>query len=273
MKDRAIVCNASVASTRRFIGGQDDQLPWHQAPQHPSHKWTGTISLKTNHSVILLAGGCLVNLGCATVTRLSWCNSFTNQTLAQMELFNNHYEKQGVPPAQEIDEGVPAFAENWACISHSSVKSKPTISEWMSKVRSKLIFTDIKFKFASLCIINGTIGIIFAPFEVITLYIQNENILRTAMLLALMLTARTYTNVYAKGSAKAKTVSAKRIPLMAKSDTWPKPGSTSASVTLMARNYIGDKPCVIDFFCHLVRSIAKWLLPYLICRNWPALRL
>ncbi|MBW7858110.1 MAG: adenosylhomocysteinase, partial [Leptonema sp. (in: Bacteria)] len=43
------------------------------------------------HSVILLAEGRLVNLGCATGhPSFVMSNSFTNQVLAQIELFNNH---------------------------------------------------------------------------------------------------------------------------------------------------------------------------------------
>ena len=43
------------------------------------------------HSIILLAEGRLVNLGCATGhPSFVMSNSFTNQVLAQMELYNHH---------------------------------------------------------------------------------------------------------------------------------------------------------------------------------------
>ena len=45
------------------------------------------------HSIILLADGRLVNLGCATGhPSFVMSNSFTNQTLAQIELFTKKYE-------------------------------------------------------------------------------------------------------------------------------------------------------------------------------------
>ena len=48
------------------------------------------ITFPSGNSVILLAEGRLVNLGCATGhPSFVMSNSFTNQTLAQIELFNN----------------------------------------------------------------------------------------------------------------------------------------------------------------------------------------
>ena len=48
------------------------------------------ITMKNGKSIILLAEGRLVNLGCATGhPSFVMSNSFTNQTIAQIEMFNN----------------------------------------------------------------------------------------------------------------------------------------------------------------------------------------
>ena len=59
--------------------------------------------------VILLAEGRLVNLGCATGhPSFVMSNSFTNQTLAQIELWNNHqnYENKVYVLPKHLDEKV-----------------------------------------------------------------------------------------------------------------------------------------------------------------------
>jgi adenosylhomocysteinase len=59
--------------------------------------------------VILLAEGRLVNLGCATGhPSFVMSNSFTNQTLAQLELWNNHtkYENKVYVLPKHLDEKV-----------------------------------------------------------------------------------------------------------------------------------------------------------------------
>jgi adenosylhomocysteinase len=59
--------------------------------------------------IILLAEGRLVNLGCATGhPSFVMSNSFTNQTLAQIELWNNieNYENQVYTLPKHLDEKV-----------------------------------------------------------------------------------------------------------------------------------------------------------------------
>ncbi len=84
MKDLAIVCN---------IGHFDSEI---QIDRMRKYKWTEIkpqvhkITMKNGRSIILLAEGRLVNLGCATGhPSFVMSNSFTNQTIAQIEMFNH----------------------------------------------------------------------------------------------------------------------------------------------------------------------------------------
>jgi adenosylhomocysteinase len=84
MKDMAIVCN---------IGHFDSEI---QVEKMKKYKWTNIkpqvdkITMPNGKSIILLAEGRLVNLGCATGhPSFVMSNSFTNQVLAQMELYCN----------------------------------------------------------------------------------------------------------------------------------------------------------------------------------------
>jgi adenosylhomocysteinase len=104
MKDQAIVCN---------IGHFDNEIQVSRL-----EKWTGIV--KTNikpqvdkytypdgHSIYLLAEGRLVNLGCATGhPSFVMSNSFTNQTLAQIELFLKEYELDVYRLPKKLDEEV-----------------------------------------------------------------------------------------------------------------------------------------------------------------------
>lgn len=84
MKDMAIVCN---------IGHFDSEI---QVENMKKYTWTNIkpqvdkITMPKGNSIILLAEGRLVNLGCATGhPSFVMSNSFTNQVLAQMELYCN----------------------------------------------------------------------------------------------------------------------------------------------------------------------------------------
>jgi adenosylhomocysteinase len=104
MKDKAIVCNIGhfdneidVAWLRK--NGQWDTIK----PQ------VDIITLKNGNQVILLAEGRLVNLGCATGhPSFVMSNSFTNQTLAQIELWSNSskYENKVYTLPKHLDEKV-----------------------------------------------------------------------------------------------------------------------------------------------------------------------
>ena len=82
MKDQAIVCN---------IGHFDNEI---QVEKLKEHEWVNVkpqvdqIIFPDGHRVTLLAEGRLVNLGCATGhPSFVMSNSFTNQVLAQIEIF------------------------------------------------------------------------------------------------------------------------------------------------------------------------------------------
>lgn len=108
MKDNAIVCN---------IGHFDHEINVADLVNFPGIK---EINIKTGvdkfvfpdgHSIILLARGRLVNLGCATGhPAFVMSNSFTNQTLAQIDLWKNKGSgkyKMGVYTLpRELDEKV-----------------------------------------------------------------------------------------------------------------------------------------------------------------------
>ena len=105
MKDKAIVCN---------IGHFDNEIDvaWLKETYGESRvEIKPQVDLYTvgDHDVILLAEGRLVNLGCATGhPSFVMSNSFTNQTLAQLELWQNagKYENKVYMLPKHLDEQV-----------------------------------------------------------------------------------------------------------------------------------------------------------------------
>jgi adenosylhomocysteinase len=104
MKDQAIVCN---------IGHFDNEI---QVDNLNNMKDIRRINIKPQvdkyvfpdgHSIFLLAEGRLVNLGCATGhPSFVMSNSFTNQTLAQLELWKNNYAVGVYRLPKNLDEEV-----------------------------------------------------------------------------------------------------------------------------------------------------------------------
>ena len=103
MKDRAILCN---------IGHFDNEI---QVEALKNYKWNEIkpqvheIELPRKKRIILLAEGRLVNLGCATGhPSFVMSASFTNQVIAQIELWNNSdkYEKKVYVLPKHLDEKV-----------------------------------------------------------------------------------------------------------------------------------------------------------------------
>ena len=104
MKDQAIVCN---------IGHFDNEIQVARLENFPGIKRTNIkpqvdkYTFPDGHSIFLLAEGRLVNLGCATGhPSFVMSNSFTNQTLAQLELWKNDYEVDVYRLPKYLDEEV-----------------------------------------------------------------------------------------------------------------------------------------------------------------------
>ncbi len=105
MKDKTIVCN---------IGHFDNEIDvtWlNENWGHTKDTIKPQVDMYTidGKDIILLAEGRLVNLGCATGhPSFVMSNSFTNQVLAQLELWNNsdHYENKVYMLPKHLDEKV-----------------------------------------------------------------------------------------------------------------------------------------------------------------------
>ncbi|MFR5539475.1 MAG: adenosylhomocysteinase [Barnesiella sp.] len=104
MKSGAIVCN---------IGHFDNEIQVEKMKQYPGIRHRNIkpqvdeYFFPQGHNILLLADGRLVNLGCATGhPSFVMSNSFTNQTLAQIELFTNNYEVGVYRLPKKLDEEV-----------------------------------------------------------------------------------------------------------------------------------------------------------------------
>ena len=97
MKDQAIVCNIGhfdneidVAQLEKFPGAVKTVIKGSSCP-------VSAYTFPDGHTIYLLAEGRLVNLGCATGhPSFVMSNSFTNQTLAQIDIARNPGRKVGV---------------------------------------------------------------------------------------------------------------------------------------------------------------------------------
>jgi len=136
MKDRSILCN---------IGHFDNEI---QVEALKNYKWTEIkpqvheIEFPDKKRIILLAEGRLVNLGCATGhPSFVMSASFTNQVMAQIELWNNHkkYEKKVYVLPKHLDEKV-------AMLHLGKVGAKLTK---LTKNQADYISVDVKGPFKS----------------------------------------------------------------------------------------------------------------------------
>ena len=103
MKNQAIVCNIGHFDSEIDVAGLK-QHRWENIKPQVDH-----IIFPDGKRIILLAEGRLVNLGCATGhPSFVMSNSFTNQTLAQIELFNHRdrYENKVYVLPKHLDEKV-----------------------------------------------------------------------------------------------------------------------------------------------------------------------
>jgi adenosylhomocysteinase len=103
MKDRAIICNIGHFDSEIEIASLKN-YPWEEIkPQ------VDQVTFPDGKKIIVLAEGRLVNLGCATGhPSFVMSASFTNQVLAQIELWKNYrkYEKKVYTLPKELDEKV-----------------------------------------------------------------------------------------------------------------------------------------------------------------------
>ena len=104
MKDQAIVCN---------IGHFDNEIQvaklesWPGINKKNIKPQVDKYEYPDGHSIFLLAEGRLVNLGCATGhPSFVMSNSFTNQTLAQLDLWKNDYAVDVYRLPKHLDEEV-----------------------------------------------------------------------------------------------------------------------------------------------------------------------
>ncbi|MES9902733.1 MAG: adenosylhomocysteinase [Sedimenticola sp.] len=103
MKDQSIVCNIGHFDNEIDVASLE-QYQWEEIKPQVDH-----IIFPDGKRIILLAQGRLVNLGCATGhPSFVMSNSFTNQVLAQMELWGNsdQYGKEVYTLPKSLDEEV-----------------------------------------------------------------------------------------------------------------------------------------------------------------------
>ena len=134
MKDRSILCN---------IGHFDNEI---QVDALKNYKWNEIkpqvheIEFPDKKRILLLAEGRLVNLGCATGhPSFVMSTSFTNQVIAQIELWNNSdkYQKKIYVLPKHLDEKV-------ATLHLNKVGAKLTK---LSKEQAEYISVDVKGPF------------------------------------------------------------------------------------------------------------------------------
>ena len=124
MKDKAIVCN---------IGHFDNEIDmaWLNKNYGPTKSeikpQVDLYTLEEGKQIIVLAEGRLVNLGCATGhPSFVMSNSFTNQTLAQIELWQNTaaYENKVYMLPKHLDEKVAALHLNHLSVELESLSEE-----------------------------------------------------------------------------------------------------------------------------------------------------
>ena len=109
MKDKAIVCNIGHFDNEIDMAWLNENYGANKSEIKPQ---VDLYTLEEGKEIIILAEGRLVNLGCATGhPSFVMSNSFTNQTLAQIELWSNsdQYENRVYMLPKILDEKVAAL--------------------------------------------------------------------------------------------------------------------------------------------------------------------
>ncbi len=104
MKNQAIVCNIGHFDNEIDVAWLEDNCEWDEIKPQVDH-----VIFPDGKRIILLAKGRLVNLGCATGhPSFVMSNSFTNQVMAQIELWQNadQYDNSVYVLPKQLDEKV-----------------------------------------------------------------------------------------------------------------------------------------------------------------------
>jgi adenosylhomocysteinase len=104
MKDQAIVCNIGHFDNEIQVDALNELEEARRLNIKPQ---VDKYIFDDGHAIFLLAEGRLVNLGCATGhPSFVMSNSFTNQSLAQLDLWQNDYEIDVYRLSKKLDEEV-----------------------------------------------------------------------------------------------------------------------------------------------------------------------
>ena len=107
MKDTAIVCNIGHFDIEIQVAELNDEKGIKKTTIKPQ---VDLYTFPDGHRIVLLAEGRLVNLGCAMGhPSFVMSNSFTNQVLAQIELYTKDYEVGVHRLPKHLDEKVAAL--------------------------------------------------------------------------------------------------------------------------------------------------------------------
>ena len=136
MKDNAIVCNIGHFDIEIDMAWLNKNSKAREVkPQVDIH------TLKNGNQIIVLAKGRLVNLGCGTGhPSFVMSNSFTNQVLAQMELYNNRDKYQAIAITRlpkHLDEKVASLHLGQLGVKLTKLSSK----------QAKYLHTDVEGPF------------------------------------------------------------------------------------------------------------------------------
>lgn len=137
MKDKAIVCNIGHFDNEIDMAWLNDNYGHTKSEVKPQ---VDIYTLEGGKEVIILAEGRLVNLGCATGhPSFVMSNSFSNQTLAQIELWNNSaaYKNEVYMLPKHLDEKVAAL----------HLKKLSVELETLSPEQAEYIGVDVKGPF------------------------------------------------------------------------------------------------------------------------------
>jgi adenosylhomocysteinase len=127
MLDQAIVCNIGHFDNEIQVNKLNDMADVEKVTIKPQvDKYT----FPDGHSIFMLAEGRLVNLGCATGhPSFVMSNSFTNQTLAQLDLWQNEKEVGVSCLSKELDEEVARL--HLAKLGAKLTKLRPEQAEYI----------------------------------------------------------------------------------------------------------------------------------------------